>query len=204
MTRPRCLSLCACLALSLTAMACGSSNSGPPTWDTARIGDTGTDWYFSAVKGADYVFLDIANPNAASDITMKADVITFAQDVLAKYRSGAAPLSMVPASGEVAGWTYNPAFPKSYPNPGVATDFTGADNLIDGGAAAFFTSSYSATGFAWENYINDTYILELQVWQMASAKDANQVYTDLPNTSSLYSNVLSWIPCTGTGSNPCP
>jgi len=209
MTRSRCFSLCACLALSLTAIACGSSNSGgggTATWDKVRMGDTGMDWLFSAVKGADYVFLDISYPNNANDPTMKADAIAFAQHVLGKYKAGAAPVSMVPTSGEVAGWTYNqdPTFSKSSNGPGVATDSTSAEFLIDGGAAAFFSGSYQASGLAWENYINGNYWLELQVWQMKSAADASQVYGDLLTTSALYSNA-TWTTCTGTDpANPCP
>ena len=205
MTRLRCLGLCACFVLSLTAMACGSSNSGgsgPTTWDQARIADTGFDWWLNFQKGAIYVSADLTNTAGNSDSVMHTDVISFSQAVLAKYKSGAAPLSMVPTSGEVSGWTYDPGVTKSYPNPGVATDSTGAEFLIDGGAAAFFdsTKSYQATGFAWENYINSTYKLELQVWQMASAADATKVYLDLPTTSSLYSNA-TFTPCSAA---TCP
>jgi hypothetical protein len=198
MTRLRCLGLCACFVLSLTAIACGSSNSGPPTWDQSRIANTGFDWWLNGQKGADYFSFDVTNTAGGSDCTMFADVITFSNAVLAKYKSGAAPLSMVPTSGEVSGWTYDPSVAKSYPNPGVATDATGAQDLIDGGAAAFFTSSYSATGFAWENYISGTtYKLELQIWQMASVANATQVYGDLPTSSALYSNAtFTTVPAT--------
>jgi len=67
MTRLRSLTLCACLALSLAAMACSSSSSdggvkggpggaaggsGSSLWDEARIANTGTDWWLNIRKGA--------------------------------------------------------------------------------------------------------------------------------------------------------
>ena len=193
MTRLRCLGLCACFVLSLTAMACGSSNSGgsgPTTWDQSRIANTGFDWWLNGQKGADYFSFDVTNTAGGSDCTMFTDVITFSDAVLAKYKSGAAPATMVPGNGEVSSWTYDPGQVKTATGPGVATDATGATDLIDGGAAAFFTSNYSATGFAWENYVNGNYKLELQIWQMASVANAKQVYGDLLTSSPLYSNVL--------------
>lgn len=198
MTRLRLLGLCACLVLSLTTIACGSSNSGPLTWDQSRIANTSSDWWLNALKGEYYFSFDISSASNQSDCTMFSDVMTFSNAVLAKYKSGAAPATMVPGSGEVSGWTYDPGQVKTATGPGIATDLTGATDLIDGGAAAFFTPNYSATGFAWENYINDTYKLELQVWQMASVANVTQLYTDLlTSPSSLYSNAtFTAVPAT--------
>ena len=61
MTRLRCLGFCACLVLSLTAIACGSSNSGPRAWDQSRIANTGFDWWLNGQKGADYFSFDVTN-----------------------------------------------------------------------------------------------------------------------------------------------
>ncbi|MGO9291786.1 MAG: hypothetical protein ACLQIJ_23895, partial [Polyangia bacterium] len=61
MTRLRLLGLCACLVLSLTTIACGSSNSGPSTWDQSRIANTSSDWWLNALKGEYYFSFDISS-----------------------------------------------------------------------------------------------------------------------------------------------
>ena len=226
MTRLRSLTLCACIALSLAAMACSSSSSdggvkggsaaggtgggaagssGSSLWDEARIANTGTDWWLNIRKGAYFFSLDIT-PAYQDDTVGRKAVIDFGEAVAAKLTSASpAPATLVPAANEVSGWTLDPGNYKTASGPAVATDGTEAEGLIDGGAAAFFdgTKSYQAKGLAWENYVNDTYQLALQVWQMANAADATKLYTDLINSSSLYSNA-PFSPCSGTDpANPC-
>ena len=220
MTQPRSLSLCACLALSLAAMACSSSSSdggvkggtggvagssGSSLWDAARIANTWTDWWLNIRKGVYYFSLDITM-SLQDDTVGRADVISFGKAVAAKLTSGSpAPATLVPAASEVSGWTYDPDNYKIASGPAVATNGTEAEGLIDGGAAAFFdgTKSYQAKGLAWEIYVNGTYILDLQVWQMANVADATLLYADLINSSSLYSNA-PFTACSGTDpANPC-
>jgi hypothetical protein len=220
MTRLRSLTLCACLALSLAAMACSSSSSnggvkggpggaaggsGSSLWDEARIANTGTDWWLNVRKGAYYFSLDIT-PSFEDDTVGREDVINFGKALAAKLTSGSpAPASLAPTANEVSGWTYDPDSARTASGPAVATNGTQAENLIDGGAAAFFdgTKSYQAKGLAWEIYASGTYTLDLQVWQMANAADATLLYTDLINSSSLYSNA-PFVACSGTDpANPC-
>jgi hypothetical protein len=239
MTRLRSLTLCACLALSLAAMACSSGSSdggvkggsaaggagggaaggsggasttggaagssGSSLWDEARIANTGTDWWLNIRKGAYFFSLDIT-PAFEDDTVGRKAVIDFGKAVAAKLTSGSpAPATLAPAANEVSGWTYDPDNYKTASGPAVATDGTEAEGLIDGGAAAFFdgTKSYQAKGLAWENYVNDTYQLALQVWQMANVADATLLYADLINSSSLYSNA-PFVACSGTDpANPC-
>jgi hypothetical protein len=174
-------------------------------WDEARIANTGTDWWLNIRKGAFYFSLDITL-SYQDDIVGRADVISFGKAVAAKLTSAApGPATLVPAANEVSGWAFDPGESKTAAGPAVATNGTAAENLIDGGAAAFFdgTKSYQAKALAWENYMNDTYQLVLQVWQMANVADATLLYTDLINSSSLYSNA-PFVACSGTDpANPC-
>jgi hypothetical protein len=174
-------------------------------WDEARIANTGTDWWINIRKGAYYLSLDIT-PAYQDDTVGRKAVIDFGEAVAAKLTSASpAPATLVPAANEVSGWTLDPGNYKTASGPAVATDGTEAEGLIDGGAAAFFdgTKSYQAKGLAWENYVNDTYQMVLQVWQMANAADATKLYTDLLTSSSLYSNA-PFTACSGTDpANPC-
>jgi len=62
MTRLRCLSLCACLGLSLTTLACGSGGSGAAKpWDQGRIANTGTGWWVNATKGVFFFSVSLSN-----------------------------------------------------------------------------------------------------------------------------------------------
>jgi hypothetical protein len=234
MTRPKCLSLCACLALLVTAMECGSSKSdgggkggagaggggvggaggaaggaggggASKVWDEARIANTGTDWWLNIRKGAYYFSLDIT-PAYQDDVVGRKAVIDFGKAVAAKLTSASpAAATLVPAANEVSGWTFDPIADKTASGPAIANDPNTAEDLIDGGAAAFFdgTKSYQAKTLAWENYINDTYQMALQVWQMPNTADAVLLYTDLLTSSSLYKNA-SFTPCSGTDpANPC-
>lgn len=202
MSRLRCLGFCACLALSLTAMACGSSNSGSSSgWDAARIGNTATAWWINAHKGAYYFSFQI-EPSYQDDTAGKAQAISFAQQVVAKVGSNtAAPATLVPALSELPGWVLDPGESKTVGGVATATDFAGATALIDGAADPFFdsTKSYHATALAWERWAKDPYTMDLKVWQMASAADATTIYTDLLS-NSLYANV-TWTTCTATA---CP
>ena len=226
MTRLRSLTLCACLALSLAAMACSSSSSdggvkggsaaggagggaagssGSSLWDEARIANTGTDWWLNIRKGAYFFSLDITRALQDDTVGRKA-VIDFGKAVAAKLKSASpAPATLAPAANEVSGWTFDPDSAMTAAGPASATNDAEAENLIDGGAAAFFDPNepYQAKGLAWEIYVSGTYRLDLQVWQMANAQDATVLYTDLLKSSSLYSNA-SFVACSGTDpANPC-
>jgi hypothetical protein len=207
MTHSGCIGLCAGLALSLFALGCGSSNSGsgtsnPGPWDQARIGNSGTSWWINASK--DKYFLSIkVKPSYAEDVQGRAQVVSIAKTVAAKAGS-------LPKPEEISGkWINDPDQSATADGPVVATDETKAVDLIDGGAAPFFTSSYKAKSFTWANFIEDDaskdtpYKIELIQWEMASASDAKTLYGDLLK-NSLYSNV-TWKTCAGTDANDlCP
>jgi hypothetical protein len=182
-----------------------AGGSGSSLWDEARIANTGTDWWLNIRKGAYFFSLQIT-PAYQDDTVGRADVISFGKAVAAKLTSASpAPATLVPAANEVSGWTFDPGSYKTATGPAVATNGTQAEALIDGAAAAFFdgTKSYQAKGLAWEDYINDTYQLALQVWQMANTADATLLYTDLLTSSSLYGNA-PFTACSGTDpANPC-
>jgi hypothetical protein len=98
----------------------------------------------------------------------------------------------------------DPDQPETANGVATATNEIDATTLIDGGASPFFVAgSYSATGLAWERWVNVAYLMDLKVWQMASAADATKLYGDLLN-NSLYSNI-TWTACPGTDpTNLCP
>jgi hypothetical protein len=183
-----------------TGGSSGGSSGYASGWDEARIGDTGTNWWINARKGA-YFFSVQINPSYTDAATGRAMVVSFAQTVVGKLKSGSpAPATLVPAAGEISGWTFDPDETKTMDGPAVATNMDDAVALIDGAADPFFVpGSYSAVGLAWERYVKDPYLLDLKVWQMASAADATKVYSDLLN-NSLYSNV-TWTTCSATD---CP
>ena len=205
MTRSSCFRLCACLALSLTALACGSSNSNPgmSSWDKARIGNTGTKWWINAIKGA-YFFSNMIGPSYECEADGQTEVIDFTKAVTAKLTSGSPdPLTLLPASGEVAGWAYGvDDISNATVQPQKATTQKAATDLIDGGADPFFTSSYSATAFAWEVYQKDAdTLLDARVWQMSSAADASSLFAGLLSNSLYSPDNIPWKTCTGTA---CP
>jgi hypothetical protein len=178
----------------------------PPTgWDQARIGNTGVGWWINAIKSA-YFFSVKISPSSQDDTVGRAAVIGFAQEVVGGLTSGTpAPATLVPLADSSSGWMLDQNSSKTASGVAVATDATSATALIDGAADPFYdpTKSYQAKGLAWEVYSNGTYSLDLKVWQMASAANAAQLYTDLLD-NSLYSNV-TWTTCSGTtSSNPCP
>ena len=177
----------------------------PTGWDQARIGNTGVAWWLNAIKGA-YFFDVKITPSAQYDTVGRATVIAFAQKVVAGLTSGMpAPVSLVPAANAIPGWTLDQNSSLTASGPAVATDNASATALIDGAADPFYDSSkgYQAKGLAWEVYANGTYSTDLKIWQMASAADAAQLYTDLL-IEPLYANVV-WTTCSGTDpSNPCP
>jgi hypothetical protein len=184
-------------------MAC-SSGGGAKVWDQGRIANTGTDWWVNVRQGAYYFSFDIT-PSYQDDKVGRADVVSFAQAVVAKIKGSPTPAQLVPASNEISGWAYDPGSARTANGPGLASDGASAESLIDGGAAAFFdgTKSYQATGLAWEVYAKDTYKLDLQVWQMKNAAEATLLYKDLLSSSSLYSNA-TFKACPGTdAANPC-
>ncbi|HJX67027.1 MAG TPA: DUF6599 family protein, partial [Polyangia bacterium] len=173
----------------------------PTGWDQARIGNTGLAWWLNAIKGA-YFFDVKITPSAQYDTAGRATVIAFAQKVVGGLTSGMpAPVSLVPPANAIPGWTLDQNNPLTASGPAVATDNASATALIDGAADAFYdpSKSYQAKGLAWDVYANGTYSIDLKIWQMASAADAAQLYTDLL-IEPLYANVM-WTTCSGTD---CP
>ncbi len=95
--------------------------------------------------------------------------------------------SLVPASGEVSGWTED----SSTGSQGVEIGKTHAEveAKIDGDMEPFAAKSFVA--LARQHYAKDGYQLELRVWQMKDAATAITLYDELATTVSLYS-ALSW------------
>ncbi|HEX7596885.1 MAG TPA: hypothetical protein VF518_01655 [Polyangia bacterium] len=221
MIRSRCFDLCACLVLSLTAVACGSSTSTPSTtgtptgtststssstgassWDQARLGNTTTAWWLNAQKGQFFLAVKLKGA-PADDTTGRALNVKVAQ-LIAK-KSGSSALALLPVASDLPGpskWVTDPDISYTASGPAVADNLTDITVWIDGGADPFFTSAYKAQALAWANYVasDDTgYALDLRVWQMASAADAKKLYSDLLG-NSLYNNV-TWSTC---GATDCP
>ena len=212
MTRSGRFSLCAYLTLSLTTLACGSSNSGgttSTTWDQARIANTGTRWWMNAQKGAFFleVRLELYPAGSPVDDTVgKKQAIDVTKIVAAK--SGSTALSLVPTAAEIPGsWIVDPDVAYTANGPVATSDSGKAIEWFDGGADPFFdsTKSYHASAVAWENYKendaskSDLYVLDLRVWQMASAADARSVYVDSLQSESFAP--VTWATCTATD---CP
>lgn len=157
----------------------GTASTKP--WDAGRISNTGTDWWINARRGTYYFAVRLQN-SYEDDLAGKAAATEFANAVAAKIGAGTATPSigtLVPAASEVSGWTFDPDNAKTSSGPAVATTHAKAEEYIDGSAAPFYTASYSAAAFAWENYAKASYLLELTIWQMASASDTTQLYSDL-------------------------
>jgi hypothetical protein len=204
------IGLCAGLMLSLFALGCGSSNSdsggsnGAP-WDQARIGNSGTAWWINATKGKFFISAKM-KPSYKDDLQGRAQVVSLGKLVAEKSGSN----SVLPKPEEVPGkWINDADKPETANGQVVATDETKATDLIDGGAAPFYTSSYKAKTFVWANYLEDDASkesplkLELILWEMGSTADAKTLYKDLLD-NSLYSNV-SWTTCAATDANNiCP
>ena len=215
MTRLRSLSLCACLGLSLTTLACGSggSSGAAKPWDEGRIANTGTDWWMNATKGVFFLSIKITN---SYDVAGRATVISFVEDVIKKIAPGATPASLLPASGEFTGWTYDPNSPDTAAGPAPASSFQAATDLFDGAADALFgvsvpftpsTRSFQPVGLVWGVYTDGaTHGMDAKVVQMASQGDAGRLYTDVLTYSQYLPapvGSLAWKECTGSDPNPC-
>jgi hypothetical protein len=149
--------------------------------DAARITNTGTDWWVNVRQGTYYFSVTLKN-SYEDDMVGKAAALDFAKVIGGKVGAGKAVASiatLVPASNEVAGWSFDPDNAKTASAPAVATTKQQAVDLIDGSAEPFYATGYQAVAFAWANYVKDTYNLELYVWQMASAADVTKLYVDL-------------------------
>ena len=214
MTRLGYLGLCACLAISLATITCGSSNSGSggnnnggssgttTGWDQARIGNTGTNYEINAQKGAYFIAIQIS----PEDTTAQSTLVTLVQTEVAKVNSGttAAPSALMPALSDLpgSGWTVDTTDNSTLASGMVsATDQAKATDLVDGGADPFFTSGYSATGMAWEEFTNGTYVVDAKIWKMGSADAAKKLYTGLLTDSYFSQDNNSWVACTATA---CP
>lgn len=95
--------------------------------------------------------------------------------------------SLIPASGEIAGWSEDAAAGA----PGVEVGKTPAEveAKIDGDAEPFSAKSFVA--WARQHYAKDGYQLELRIWQMKDDATAAALYDDLVVSVSLYS-ALTW------------
>jgi hypothetical protein len=200
----------------LTTLACGSGGSGAAKpWDEGRIANTGTDWWVNATKGVFFLSIKIKN-SYADDTAGRASVITFVEDVIKKITPGATPASLLPASGEVQPWTYDPNGPNTAAGPATANNFDAATALFDGAADALFgvtdpfspsTRTFQPVGLAWGVYTDGaTYGMDAKVVQMASQGDAGKLYTDVLTYSQYLPapvGSLDWKECTGSDPNPC-
>jgi hypothetical protein len=128
-------------------------------------------------------------------------------------------LDLVPKGGAISGWTIDTTNSKtSKLVAATATTQLDTEALIDGASADFFAVPYTPTLFAWQNYVNTTFIpadvsasdpqfpngavVSLYVLQMPTADQASGLYASLLSTS-MYSG-KAWTdpssPLVGTGS----
>jgi hypothetical protein len=211
MTRLRSLSLCACLGLSLTTMACGSggSSGAAKPWDQGRIANTGTEWWVNATKGAYFFSIQITNSFLA-DKAGAATVISFTEGVINKITpSTTAPASLLPTSGEVAGWTYDQTSDYTKAGPATANNAADATNYIDGAADPIFdpTRTYQPVALSWEVYTNGSATtpqqIDAKIVQMVSSGDAGKLYNDVLTFSQYDPQNIPWTQCTGSDPTPC-
>ena len=111
-------------------------------------------------------------------------------------------LDLFPRNNTIYGWTVDPT--NSITTGKVAATATtelGAESLIDGASASFFTGPYSPRTFGWQNYVSTTVTdapapsyatASLYILQMATAEQASGLYTSLLTAASLYSG-RTWI-----------
>lgn len=212
MTRLRCLSLCACLGLLLTTMACGSGGGSgvAKPWDQARLANTGTDWWINATKGA--FFFSVLLANSYADTAGRASAISFTESVINKLTpSTTDPTSLMPAP--TPDWPYDPNSTYSVNGPAVAHNNAEATDLVDGAADPLFdsTRSYQPVLLVWEVYDKPNSspyeTMNVKILQMASQANAGQIYNDLL-TWPQYSDQaaggdIPWSQCTGADPNPC-
>ena len=209
MTRLRCLSLCACLGLSLTTLACGSGAAKP--WDQGRIANTGTEWWVNVTKGVFFFSVSISNSFLA-DKAGGATVISFTEGLINKITPGVAPASLLPTPGQVQPWTYDQTSDYTKDGPVTANNSVDATNYIDGAADPFFdsTRSYQPVALTWELYTNGSTTtpqqMDAKIVQMASQGDAGKLFNDVL-TFSQYTpapvGTITWTQCTGSDPNPC-
>jgi hypothetical protein len=218
MTRLRCLSLCACLGLSLTTLACGSGGSGAAKpWDQGRIANTGTDWWVNVTKGVFFFSVKITNSYLA-DKAGAATVISFTEGLIDKITPGAALASLLPTSGEVQPWTYDQGSDYTKDGPATATNFADATTYVDGAADPIFgvdpitgsTRTYQPVALTWELYTNGSTTtlqrMDAKIAQMASPGDAGKLFNDILSFSQYTPapvGTIVWTQCTGSDPNPC-
>lgn len=84
-------------------------------------------------------------------------------------------VELFPANNAVSGWSENTTVGAA----GVesATTDLAVEGLIDGAAEPFIARDWVA--FGWQQYVNGSYHIDLQMWQMASAAVATDLYTGL-------------------------
>jgi hypothetical protein len=175
------------------------------------VGNPGTGWWMNAVKGKFFLSIKLKN-SYAEDIAGRSETVAITKIVAGK--SGSSAVALVPKASELPGtWINDPDASYTADGPAVATSFDKATEYIDGGADPFYdaTKSYKAVALAWANFKeNDAskdspYGLDLRVWEMGSAADATNLYSDLLNNSLYSPNNVPWKECTGgDATNPCP
>ncbi len=141
-------------------------------------------------------------------------MISFTEDAIRKITaSTTAPASLLPTSGEVAGWTYDQT-PGSYTmnGPVTANNSIDATNYIDGAADPIFdpTRTYQPVALSWEVYTNGSATtpqqMDAKIVQMASSGDAGKLFNDVLTFSQyapLPSGNIPWTRVTGSDPTPC-
>jgi hypothetical protein len=163
-------------------------------------------------------FLSIKITNSYLDDTAgRASVISFVEDVIKKIAPGATPASLLPLSGEIQPWTYDPTSADTAAGPATANNFKAATDLFDGAADAIFgadsagvlTRTYQPVSLVWAVYTNGAappQRMDAKVVLMASQGDAGRLYTDVLSYSQYAPapvGSLAWKECTGPDPNPC-
>jgi hypothetical protein len=198
---------CACAVPPVDAGGSGSADGAVTRpWDQGRIANTGTDWWVNATSGVFFFSIKITN-SYPDDTAGRATVINFTEVMIDKITpSTTAPVSLLPVSGEVAGWTYDQTSDYTKNGPVTASDFMAATNYIDGAAEPIFdtTRSYQPLALAWEVYANSSYHqMDVKVVQMASKADAGMLYRDVLSFLQYAPQNIPWTQCVGSDPNPC-
>jgi hypothetical protein len=201
------IAACACAAPPVDAGGSGGADGAvTKPWDQGRVANAGTEWWVNAIQGVFFFSIKITNSYQA-DMVGRATVINFTEGMINKITpSTTAPASLLPASGEVTGWTYDQTSDNTKNGPVTATDFLAATNYIDGAAEPIFdtTRSYQPLALAWEVYANGPYHqMDVKVVQMASKADARTLYRDVLTFSQYAPQNIPWTQCAGSDPNPC-
>ena len=89
--------------------------------------------------------------------------------------------TLFPADNAITGWTVDSDPSKK---SGIADDDNGIVALINGGAEAFLKRDYTAFGL--KQYKNNTYRMELRIWQFKSTTVSKEIYGAVTSESSSH------------------